>query len=237
MRGNSADIHRRLNALGEIIVDDNVLHTAPSRFHELLPRALLVDFASNIANDEMSLSAIASSAQTHPNSFRKTTLAKSENGTKLVLHRWLAPTATGVADLHSHRWNFVSLVLQGELTAQTFRADDDVDGPYVEYSYGSASDSDHYPMVKVGQSALSSVASTTYRAGSCYTQMYADVHQAAPGVDGALTLIVQSPPRQELCRVFMPSKAQLEGERPVAAPLQSLVRQDIGELIGLLGAL
>lgn len=91
--------------------------------NEASPRLLISECLTNPSTLDAALQA----AQVHPNGFYKCKLKSSRNGYALRLHLWkpasLRSPATQLSNIHNHRWDFASYVLEGHYVHETFVRD------------------------------------------------------------------------------------------------------------------
>lgn len=107
---------------------------------------------------------VAAQSYAHPNGFIKIPLGQDEDGGALRLHFWGQNAAP--SNIHSHRWNMASLILQG-----AYRATD-----YVERADGipcakfrcSENDEQQYRLVPMGRSNIAAMHAQAYARGDVY---------------------------------------------------------------------
>ena len=206
--------------------------TSKERFRSLIKSGTFRELLREQIADPVALLYLAQQSQLHPNNFLKIPLVVTAGTSKLVVHKWSDEPGAD-PDLHNHRWNFVSTVLRGRLSATTFSALDDLEGHYEEFAYGSATSQAFYPLTPVGRVSLSQSGRTSASAGEYYAQDHEIIHGAASVMPDTVTLIVQAPESSSECRVFRPFGTS-ETAPPIINPEPDAVRSTLTDVLALL---
>jgi hypothetical protein len=163
---------------------------------------------------------LTAQAYAHDNGFRKIVLATGvADGVKLSLHHW-ADAAEQPGNIHNHRWDFTSLVAEGELSTCNWHP-----APHGQlfsrYLYSSPAGSQVYRLVAHGSARVTSEEPVKRRVGSTYFLVHSVLHQAwaAPGT---LTVIAQGPVEQLTTTVL-----SIDGSIPPDQPLTALTSEEV----------
>jgi hypothetical protein len=166
-----------------------------------------------IARDPGVAATVARASYWHANGFAKLVLHdSSEPNFHLRLHVWAAehetaPHWAGYYNIHTHRWEFASVILAGALHVDLFAEIPDLREPKSllcdKFEYISAEPEAAGQLVPVGPQALRLTGSTDYEAGDVHYCDLRTTHAAAP-VDRALTatIFVQGPTRARSALVY-----------------------------------
>jgi hypothetical protein len=176
-------------------------------------------------------------AYNHENGFEKLTLgADPSTGTLLRAHFWGRmddETLLRVAgNLHNHRWNFASMVLQGELRVAKF-VESSVGDEFNHYQYWPESGDE---LEFIGRSRLEQSSVGYYGAGTKYHEPADEIHHASPlaGSD-TVTVMARSASQRTYADVYTrearPEMVDTFSPLPV-----SRVSHLLGELNDLIGA-
>ena len=131
-------------------------------------------------------------AYQHPNGFVKIRLRSLPNGTILRLHLW--PDHTNIGDIHSHRWDFASLIVDGSL----------LDMQYASIAGSSQQSYRCYPNARARKYSFVAadpidvhlVTDDLHHQGSFYSQPMHRLHFATAGSGfPATTIVLQGPPQ------------------------------------------
>lgn len=198
---DALELRRALSQTGRYLErrepDSRVVHAMA----EFCAGRALRNFLAAEIGDPQGIERLAASSLNHQNSFTKYVLADVDE-VKLVLHVWRRAEDPDAVETHNHRWNFVSSVLSGGLSAQTLADNPAGDFSFTEYRYHSPGDADEIRLDRVGTTRLSIVSDIDLRAPLIYSQRYIDIHRARVMLDQTVTLVVQGPVLQTTTRVF-----------------------------------
>lgn len=144
----------------------------------------------------------------HPNGFTKITLWDGCGSGTARLHIW-SPLA-GEGDLHSHRWDFISTILQGSLAAEDFRiaAGDD------HSLFKCRSSPFEYDLEFSRRTGLIRVENTTRRSGDSYFQPSDLLHRASALADGCISFVLCGAPKRPYSTVVLQATTKSDN-RPV----------------------
>jgi hypothetical protein len=163
---------------------------------------------------------VAASSYEHPNGFDKLPVVVLADGSKWVLHVWWPSAEARLADhdhIHSHRWNFSSLLLAGALTHTEFVADDD-GAELFEYRYESPESTGRYRMTPVGRARFAPQFSCRLTAGAIASYAPELLHRACVDLDSpVITMVAQGPAVHATTRVLTSSPILGPADVPVAA--------------------
>ena len=139
-------------------------------------------------------------AYRHPNGFTKIRLVSLDDfGWTIRIHVWAQGSSD--YDIHSHRWDFASQVLFGNLSEDTYRLGSG-QGTYVQYQC-SPSIEGRYTFNFLGNCNVELVSQGRYQQGTSYTRDAQTLHLAyTKSASGAVTLFVQGPAKEASTRVI-----------------------------------
>lgn len=128
-------------------------------------------------------------AYRHPNGFTKVRLtALSDHGWAIRLHVWAEQSADN--NIHSHRWNFASKILAGDLIEETYEITAE-SGDYAKY-YCAPSVKGRYSLEFQHNCGVRRVRRDVYRQGASYIRDAKALHVASTDpTSRAVTLFVQ----------------------------------------------
>lgn len=126
-----------------------------------------------ILRDPARLETLCTSAYQHPNGFAKLPLHGEANGSVLRIHRWLkGPIAD--ANVHSHRWDMRSVILDGAYRAREY--EEAADGELTE-KYRCAENRDgRYEIEFFGDFQLRVAGDRSYGTGDRYDMSAGMIH-------------------------------------------------------------
>jgi hypothetical protein len=135
------------------------------------------------------LNTIRKRSHMHPIGFRKIVLVHCTRGHQIRLHRWDgASSMDDELSIHSHRWDFLSLVLTGSIINLSFVP---VDGDYGlrKFSVGTAGPGERREAIDLGPTGVAVEDIRTYDAGQAYFQRAPIFHATkVRGQTGTLVL-------------------------------------------------
>ena len=175
--------------------------------------------------------AVSVAGYVHPNGFSKIRLATRPGTWTLRLHIWNQPGAE--AQIHSHQWNFASMLLAGTMKTRIYDAIDDPVGTHVRWRCWRTK-ANHYKFEPTSPCALSLERELDYQGGDAYEQ------------DHRLLHTLETVPRPTLATLVLQSHdvsgwsvvVTERGERlPHELPVQQLGRAQIEEALTLARAL
>jgi hypothetical protein len=186
----------------------------------------------SVLADEAWLSETLARSYWHPNGFLKMVLAAGESF-QLRMHVW-QPVAGGqrwCENVHSHRWDFCSVIFMGGYRYQEFVPLAEGE-PYHAYTYDGHSGVDTYGLAAAGVDNLCCTLDAELAAGTHYTLTADALHRVvADQRHLAASLVLQGPRRPEVpVRVFADHAIPVGG----TLPLRSL---SPGDLLGQLNDL
>jgi len=146
---------------------------------------------NRIIDDREYVSWCADNSYDHANGFVKVVLGVSAAGRKLVWHQWDDIMSDWRADIHNHRWDFVSYVCRGVIELEDFEERAEGAVGVACYRYRSPGELRSFTLDHVGFGALERTRYRALNAGHFYYQPHALVHRASPLAVGTSTLIVQ----------------------------------------------
>ena len=190
----------------------------------------LREVVKDLTSSQEMVGRLASISQRHDNGFDKIVLYSSPlTRMKLVLHVW-RPDAPGDDNIHNHRWDFASIVLQGQLQCELYELDRS-GASYLAFSYESPGKGGAYMLQPTGTCSAVKRASLSIAKLSTYSWGYPLLHRAyGTGSTRTVTLIIQGPPLQSATKVL------LRATKPTG--LQNPVRRlDTAELVQTLQVL
>lgn len=151
----------------------------------------------------------------HDNGFDKILLADSPAGWRLRLNIWWPNRGIHTENIHNHRWDFVSTVLEGQFRSDYFTEDPDGD-TYHAYKYRRDGDSS-YRHHDVGTRRASLAMSGPVRRGQSYLLNRTLMHRIATDRSNlAATLMLHSPQRTESAVTL--TQEPLFADSPAALP-------------------
>ena len=156
-------------------------------------------------------------AYQHPNGFTKIRLASlSDSGWSVRVHVWTERSSD--RDVHSHRWNFASRVLSGNLTEKRYQLIRGTGG--WEMYRCAPSVMGLYSLQLERECDIRLVSEDLYRTGGSY-QRDADILHTAHSGSGSptVTIFVQGSERTSFTTVVRPADAR--ASRYMAAPMCS----------------
>lgn len=198
----------------------NVLQTCPSAHHARANSDEL--FLSKVGNSELLrlvdlihregagqvAPRLLEQSYWHPNGFLKVVVRAFEDGSRLRLHYWPGLSERVVPldeDIHTHRWNYWSLVLVGALRVETFIEAKSLGTAYFEITCSSNSNGT-YTMSEPKQAILSQLSDRIIMAGSTHFGTISTLHRCARAASGpAITLFFQSAALCRASRIFRPT--------------------------------
>jgi hypothetical protein len=192
----STDLHGLRRAAEQVCEDEKALR-----------RAL-----EGLAFDNALAEAVAADSYWHSNGFAKLNLVRHAEPTfRLRLHVWPTGGESGPAfqhtNIHTHRWEFASLVLAGGVHIEEFAETDDyADATSLvcdRYRYLTPGGSVFGHLRPEGTAVLTSLGYKVHRAGAVHDCDIERLHIVAP-LDGEFTatLVVQGPAALETALVY-----------------------------------
>jgi hypothetical protein len=177
---------------------------APDRL--VASRRVAADLAGEALKSPPCLRQIAEQSYLHPNGFRKIVLARLDAGAALRLHCWrFAPHERPDLrweDIHTHRWPFASLVLEGQLHVREYYEEDSPHPPtYLRYicspnEYGSYLFTPDLP-VRLSEPRLRVINSH-----QTYTTQEYTAHAVASPIERTTTLVFQGVPSRKFSYLY-----------------------------------
>lgn len=201
-------------------------------FDEWLSTNALKVAAQSILNDHVRTARLAASSQRHQNGFDKLILGEQEQ-VKLVLHAWKA-NADEEAEIHNHRWHFVSAVLRGGLVSHEYAIAKSGEPTHCGYKYRSPQGSKNYTMTKTGYAHLRELRRVTRVARSTYFQEADELHRAGQIEANTLTVIVQGAVHRAATDVFSAQDLAPSVRRNVIRLPKEAARHRVADLIEVL---
>lgn len=169
----------------------------------------------------------------HDNGFYKLTLGQSAGGVVLRAHVWLGDQRfhQGDGNIHNHRWNFASRILQGVMTTVSFKADDGGELSLLHHAYRPDAD----PEIQyVGVARLCQVSSETFTDGDFYYLDATTIHRAQPGSGRTtVTLVARSKAERQYADVYATRHLAQASHPPTLLP-PNVVACELSRLHGLL---
>lgn len=228
--------HRLIGELaavtGSADVDVERLHQAAALLRD--DGEGLRDLLGAIVHDPGRAEAVAARSYWHANDFAKLVLHDNDDPPfHLRLHVWpgegehpTAPRSVGYSNIHSHRWEFASVILAGALHAELFEEVDVLEPKSFacdKFEYRSAEEpAAAAALESAGQCALRSTGATSYAVGDIHCCDVETVHSAEP-VDRALTatIFVQGPTRTHSALVYQEvGRAALQDTGAMISPAE-----------------
>lgn len=216
--------------LGSADADDRRLRAAASVLRD--DGGGLGDLLGEIVRDPDLAAAVARGSYWHANDFAKLVLHDSAAPDfHLRLHVWAdghaaAPRSAGYCNIHTHRWEFASVVLAGGLHVDLFEEAADVLEPKTvvcdKFEYRSPEPGGAGELVALGTVALRVTGSQDYAAGDLHTCDLRTVHAVEP-VDRSLTatIFVQGPTRARSALVYQEAgRAALQDTGAMITPAE-----------------
>lgn len=153
---------------------------------------------------------LAECSYRHSNSFDKIVLATApKSQLKLRLHLWWKSndTPATICNIHNHRWDFVSVLLLGNLHIEEYSVGPNGTESY-HYQYRSPEDEDHYSVRFLGTKKLTCIYNTLISKGSSYELPHTTLHRALPVGEESVTatLFLQGPVMKLETDVFTQQK-------------------------------
>ncbi|MFJ4207965.1 hypothetical protein ACIPY2_05810 [Paenarthrobacter sp. NPDC089675] len=217
--------------IGEQLFEGGCVESSLAQFKELVAGQGIQEWMAGV-EDTRELSQFD---QEHPNSFNKYVLAvHSATGSKLVLHSWHSGIPFSEAEIHNHRWNFVSAVLKGSIEAQTLQVQSNGDISKLEFGYLSPDGGASFGLLPVGEAKLAVVETTLLAADAVYFQHHGKIHRARPVEASTVTLVLQGPVVNPITRVFRDDRPGEETQIPVKRPSDKTMLEDLARFKSLL---
>jgi hypothetical protein len=205
-------------------------------FRPFVERGGALSLIRAILADERRLASCAANGYRHHNDFTKVVLGVSPAGRKLVWHQWRQKEPWIDADLHNHRWDFVSYIAAGELELTDYEEHRDGALPVTRYAYESPGGRAEYSLRRVGPARLREVRHVKVPAGEFYHQPHRTVHTAASQAEGTGTIIVQGEVSATATDVYLARAGEERLDRTVPRfspadlrPLLEQLRDAMGE--------
>lgn len=178
-----------------------------------------------VLSDDAWLAHVLARSYWHPNGFVKLVLAAGASF-QLRMHVW-RPTGAGTPvreNVHSHRWDFCSVILHGRYRYQEFERSDDGD-PFRSYIYDGHSGISSYRLTSVEKATLRCVLDAELAAGTHYTLTSDALHRVIADPERVTaSLVLQGPHRRGVpVHVFADAELRTGG----TVPLRSLSRTDL----------
>jgi hypothetical protein len=228
--------HRLIGELAAVTgpadVDVQRLHRAATLLRDDGEGEGLRDLLGAIVHDPRRAEAVAARSYWHANDFAKLVLHDNDDPPfHLRLHVWAdglipAPRSAGYSNIHTHRWEFASVIVAGALHVELFEECDVADRKAIachKFEYRSAEQpAAPASLVPVGRRALRSTGAIDYTVGDVHSCKVDTVHSAEP-VDGALTatIFVQGPTRADSALVYQQAgRAALEDTGAMISPAE-----------------
>lgn len=224
-------LNDQLGQIGERLAEGGDFDSALTQFNELVRGQTLRNWVAEVeATHELS-----KFEQVHPNSFNKYVLAVNpEVGSKLVLHSWHSGSSFESAEIHNHRWNFISAVLNGSVEGQTLNVDPAGDINKYEYRYSSPNGGSSFELLPVGEASLRVAGAKSVAAGGVYFQYHDLIHRARPAEPNTVTLVLQGPVVNTNTRVFREFRPDERRQVQVHRPETHAVAEDFSRFTSLL---
>ena len=146
-----------------------------------------------MTSTELEVKELACRSHIHDNGFVKLALFDSDDGRYRVrLHIWeSSETSDQEANVHDHRYDFISLVVVGGLENVRWKLSDN-GTEYKLFTYTPRNEDGVYNLKLVGRQCLSPEPTEVYAAGDSYLMMRDDLHIAQTmGNMRSITLCVQ----------------------------------------------
>ncbi|WMO14852.1 hypothetical protein [Pseudoalteromonas piscicida] len=151
-----------------------------------------------VLNDPNYLEEVAHKSFTHINGFNKIVLHSSDKPFgEIRLHNWLFGHVDG--DIHNHAWDLCSFVISGSIVNETFKISEGKS--FQRFTIGPVGGEEGYNLIKDGKVNLATKSISVVNENSFYTLSHDIVHQSK-SLNGAVTLMVQSPFIRETSMVF-----------------------------------
>ena len=178
-------------------------------------RSLLEQLSTN----SQDLQTLCQRSYTHPNGYHKLVLLTTETVSvpfELRLHHWFVTRETNrTGDIHTHDWNFASLVLFGQFDSYIYRETPN-NTHFHKFRYTRHSKS-RYDVTHLGMIGLELLESNSRTAGESYCQDYRTIHSAMSHFSrGAITLILQGPTLKGFSHIYK-KEQQMNTTKKVAA--------------------
>jgi len=166
-----------------------------------------------IASDRPHAATVVRSSYWHANGFAKLMLHRNvDPAFQLRLHVWNADgppadEAKGGSNIHTHRWEFASVVAAGIITVEEFEEiDDPADAkalPCRKFAYDSPVDESVGRLRSTGACLLRPTGRAPYGPGDLHSGSLKTIHRVTP-VSSSLTatVFVQGPPRVDSAFVY-----------------------------------
>lgn len=166
-------------------------------------------------------------ATRHPNGFTKVRIQLPDGRGAVRFHQWGAPV--GSEDVHNHRWNFVSHVLNGALRTDAFEI---LEGRDFD-KYLCRSVDDVHKLRLTGTCSTRRISQKFYAQGDAYFQAHDAFHLALPVARETLSMIVcgepvsssswvlRKGPRIEASTAFVPN----DEYRQILREIQGLIHE------------
>ncbi len=188
---------------------------------ELEPAAL-GGILQTILGSESLVAQVVAQSYVHENGFLKIVIARDMNGRALRLHRW-AGHAENRGNIHNHRWNFRSRILEGVLSFDEFSIASGAGRSLRRYEYlgGNMREALTCASARVRRAATGSRV-----AGEKYAMSATTLHRTwAQGDTPTLTVVARGPTLLNRADVLKPNNARdNRGQATEGAIVQALHR-------------
>jgi hypothetical protein len=175
---------------------------------------------------------IARNSYVHTNGFYKVVLHRNPASDRaLRLHVW-PPEIFDNANIHDHKWRFISRVLYGGFLEERFQLVAGDDWDVFRYDRRGSSHRglglEVERLALIGSSGISTLGRLEHVAGSSYAMPLEMLHRTHATGRGAITLVVTDKPTTDppVARVLAP-----HGKYPADLAPRSLTAREIGNLL------
>jgi hypothetical protein len=192
-----------------------------------------------LMDDAEQLSRIAARSCFHDNRFYKLPVLTGPNDSfELRLHVWqrvLEASEASEIDIHDHRWDFSTAILNGAYLSRTFA--EDRQGLFVHrQKCWTSNGEDHYRVDAEGEGFARVLTESVYSRGDRYSAASDVRHRVLPLEPMTVTLVVQGRSKRAWCSVWTTSPAKLDRpRRALQRPTAERVRSLLGHVLETVG--
>lgn len=157
-----------------------------------------------VLNDARLLGEILKNSYRHHNGFHKIVLSKGALF-KLRLHIFtsIPEVQVPMENIHNHRWNFASQIIEGRLRMEIFQKSDNPTAFFFNHDYMPANGADNYQVNLLGLSGLELTEERVIKAGENYYMACDELHRIVnyPN-ETVVTVIMTGAPTNQQCKLY-----------------------------------